>query len=216
MLHDVSIIDFETTGTDFRSDQVVEMAAIRLINGQEQARFSALVRLRDKQIFHPKAQEKTGLCPLHLVYSMKEANAFRFLHDFLRGSTVVSHNILFDYSFLHWGFLVAGLPAPIHPFLCTLTIGRSRHAGKHDLAALCDTYKVEKRPGHRAMNDVLMAADILRAMDEEGAVDKWLNTAGWNAWYEHPNWWPEHGTLLKQRPKSSPKPAAPAVQQKLL
>ena len=204
-MHDITVFDFETTGTDYRTDQVVEMAAVRVIDGNAVAAFSTLVRLRPNQVYQPGAQAKTGLTPAMLQYGMKEGNAFDQLERFTRGTVLVAHNILFDYAFLHHGLLRAGQPEPQHPFMCTLTMGRNRKPRPHNLPALCTAYGVELRPAHRAMNDVLMTLDLYRALEAEGKIDHYLNRAGWDGRFGHPTWYPNHATLVKQRAKTAPK-----------
>lgn len=205
--NDFTVFDFETTGTDYRAGQVVEMAAVRVIEGLEVASFSALVRLNPRSVFDPKAQEVSGLNPLMLQHAMREAHAFEQLHRFTRGNTVlVSHNILFDYAFLHHGLLRAGYPVPKHDFLCTLTIGRNRKPRPHKLPALCEAYGLEVLPAHKAMNDVRMDLALLRALDAEKSIGHYLNRAGWDGRYDHPTWYPDNARLVKQRVKHAPKP----------
>lgn len=205
MLPDFTVFDFETTGTDYRTDQVVEMAAVRVIAGHSVATFSTLVRLRPAQVYHPDAQAKTKLTPEILQHGMKEANAFQQLYEFTKGTVLVAHNILFDYAFLHHGLRRAGYEEPTHPFLCTLTVGRNRQPRPHNLKAMCQAYGVELRPAHRAMNDVLMTLDLFMAMMAEGKLDHYENRAGWDGRFEHPTWYPNHATLVKQKTKAAPK-----------
>ncbi len=207
MLPDITVFDFETTGTDPRRDQVVELAAVRLVGGRRVACYDTLVRLRPGQEFSADAQRITGLTPADLAAGTDEATAFRMLRTLLRGSVLVAHNILFDYAFLHEGLLRAGGQAPTEDFLCTLTIGRNRRPAPHKLLSLVAAYGLPPRPAHRALDDVLMTVELVRAMAAEGPLTQYLNRAGWDSRFAHPSWWPAHAQLVKQR-ANRVKPAA--------
>ena len=206
MLHDFTVFDFETTGVNPRTDQVVEMAAVRFVHGQEITRFSTLVRLRPRQYYDVKAQQITGLTPAHLVHAMDEAAAFRHLRNVVRGSLLVAHNALFDLEFFDAALQRFGAPALTESFLCTLTVCRNRRPeGPHKLTAMCDAYDVPQQTAHRALGDVLMTAELLHRLQRQGPLEHYVNVAGWDGRFKAPKWCPVHGKLRKQEVKPAPK-----------
>jgi DNA polymerase III subunit epsilon len=215
MLHDFTVFDFETTGVNPRTDQVVEMAAVRFVNGQEITRFSTLVRLRPRQYYDVKAQEVNGLTPEHLVHGMDEAAAFRHLRNMVRGSLLVAHNALFDLEFFDAALDRFRAPALTESFLCTLTVCRNRKPeghydpekkkNSHKLTAMCAAYDVPLGNAHRALDDVLMTADLVRRLQRQGDMGHYVNVAGYDGRFKAPTWCPLNGRVVKQTVKSASK-----------
>ncbi|MBI6547058.1 MAG: 3'-5' exonuclease, partial [Cyanobacteria bacterium NC_groundwater_1444_Ag_S-0.65um_54_12] len=93
------IVDLETTGVDYRLDRILEIGAVRLVDGVAEEEFHALidpgVELRDSNIaIHGITPDMIKGCP------QIEEILPQFL-EFLADDPLAAHNVLFDFNFLN-------------------------------------------------------------------------------------------------------------------
>lgn len=98
MIGTFTIVDLETTGLDYKLDRILEIGAVRLVNGQVESEFHALINprvpLRDSNIaIHGITQEMVRSSAL------VEDVLPGFL-DYLGEWPLVAHNAVFDVNFL--------------------------------------------------------------------------------------------------------------------
>lgn len=193
MLSNVTVFDFETTGLKPQQDQVIEMAAIRCIDGEVVSEFRTLVQFAGT--LPAKIIEITGITDSMLVGAMDEETAFRVLNRMIGDSLLVAHNAAFDLSFLHFAFQrLAGRSFSNH-FIDTLTISRDRHFYPHKLEDMCRRYEIELSGAHRALNDVYGCWGLLQRLHDEEPIDNYLNRLGYLNKYGPPAWSPAHAKL---------------------
>lgn len=195
MLNDVTVFDFETSGLNAKEDRVIEMAAIRVINGEIVTEFETLVRLEDREL-PPKITELTGIRPEMLAGGMDEMIAFKILRNIMGDSLLVAHNAAFDLQFLHWAMQRIGGKTFRNPFIDTLTISRERHVYPHKLSDMCERYGIELQGAHRALNDVRATWELLMALHLEDSVEPYINRLGYLNKFGPPPWSPEHAILF--------------------
>lgn len=209
LLNDITCFDFETTGLDHVNDRVIEMAAIRVINGEIVSQFQTLVRFDGE--LTPKITEITGITADMLVGGMEEKQAFITLRKIMGpDSLLVAHNAAFDLQFLHHAMdRIAGKTFG-NPFIDTMTISRERYtyrdkAEGHKLEGMCARLGIKLEGAHRAFNDVIGCWELLKALHAEEPVDKWINMLGYLQKYGPEKWYPAHaepfGTDLKFEPR---------------
>ncbi|GIO13565.1 hypothetical protein J19TS2_31200 [Cohnella xylanilytica] len=206
MLNDVTIFDFETTGLSGQNDRVIEMAALRVVNGEIVTEFETLVRLDGREL-PPKITEITGIRPEMLVSAMDETIAFKMLRLIMGDSLLVAHNAAFDLQFLHWAMQRIGGKTFSNPFIDTLTISRARHTYPHKLENMCERYGIKLDGAHRALNDVRATWELLKAMHLEESVEPWINRLGYLSKYPPPAWVPEHATTFATENRYEPRNA---------
>lgn len=129
--HSYTVIDFETSGLDPKKDRVIEMAAIRCVNGEIASEFSTLVRYDGK--LSAKITELTGITDEMTATGMDEDTAFRILNRMLGDHIIIAHNAAFDLGFLHHSLLRIAGRSFSNGFIDTLTISRARHVYPHTL-----------------------------------------------------------------------------------
>ncbi|WP_332643293.1 DEAD/DEAH box helicase [Aeromicrobium sp.] len=84
---------------------------------------------------------------------------------------VVAQNASFDVGYLHSEFAFAGTDAPAWPTLCTLRLARKRDPGKPaNLAALRDRFSIDSAHEHRAFDDAIAAAEVLRQLLQQDST----------------------------------------------
>lgn len=195
MLKDICVFDFETTGLNHAEDRVIEMAAIRVINGEIVSQFQTLVRFDGE--LTPKITEITGITDDMLMGGMEEKPAFTALRRVMGpNSLLVAHNAAFDLQFLHHAMQRLADKTFSNPFIDTMTISRDRHTYPHKLTDMTARYGIELTGAHRALNDVIGCWELLKALHAAEPVDRWVNQLGYLSKYPPPEWIPEYATLF--------------------
>ena len=161
------IFDTETTGLNPQSDEICQIAALRLVNGKIVAgeRFDMLV--------NPGRNIPASATAVHHITNAMVADApevgaalARF-HAFAKGSVLVAHNAPFDMSFLRRreGQIGARFDQPIlDTVLCSAVLyGQS---AEHTLDALCARLHVQipVEARHTAIGDAIATAEAFRKM----------------------------------------------------
>lgn len=161
-----AVIDVETTSlSPIRGGRIVEIAIVHLdVDGALTGSWSSII----------DPQGAVGSTSTHGLDGQAVADAplFSDLLDEvahrLSDRIVVAHNATFDLGFLRSEFAIAGSTAPDWPTLCTMRLVR-----KHDptepanLAAARNRFDVHAAHGHRASDDALAAAAILKHLLDE-------------------------------------------------
>ncbi|WP_299620496.1 3'-5' exonuclease [uncultured Tateyamaria sp.] len=159
------VFDSETTGLDPAKDEVVQIGAVRVVNGRVIASetFETLVN-PGRPI--PPASTKVHQIDDAMVAqapAFKEARAG--FHAFASGGVIVAHNAPFDMAFLHRDGLD---PAFDHPVLDTVHLSAVVFGGsaEHTLDAICERLLVEipAELRHTALGDAMATAQALVAM----------------------------------------------------
>lgn len=161
------VFDSETTGLDPKTDDVVQLGAVRVVNGKVIAAetFETLV--------DPGRPIPPGATKVHRITDKMVADAPRFsearadFHAFAKGAVIVAHNAPFDMAFLHRDLGGNSLEFD-HPVLDTVHLSAIVFGGseEHTLDALCDRLKVEIPPNlrHTALGDAMATAHVLVAL----------------------------------------------------
>lgn len=211
MLNDICIFDFETSGLNARGEQVIEMAALRVINGEIVTEFDTLVSLEGRELA-PKITEITGITPAMLERAMPEEIASKILRNIMGSSLLVAHNAAFDLQFLHWAMQRIGNKTFDNNFIDTMTICRDRYTYRskeegHKLQGMCDRLGIELTGAHRALNDVRATYDLLMALHLEESVEPWINRLGYLSKYKAPEWTPAYADVFPTENRYEPRNA---------
>jgi DNA polymerase-3 subunit epsilon len=204
-LNNVTVFDFETSGLSAENDRVIEVAAIRCINGEIVSSFSTLIKFEGE--LPAKITEITGLTAADLVGGLDEDPAFRILNRFIGDSTLVAHNAGFDLGFLHHGLMRLAGRTFSNPFIDTLTISRDRYTFPHKLESMCGRLGIELNGAHRALNDVIGCWELLKKLHADDSVDRYVNKLGYMKKYGPPTWVPSYASVVGQDNKYEPRSA---------
>lgn len=164
------ILDTETTGLDHKSEEIIEIAAVKLVGAEVVETFESLVKpstpIRNSSYkIHGISEEMVAEAP-----SMPEVLP-RFL-DFVQDYTYVAHNALFDYSFVNEAMKRHLDRKFKNPRIDTLDMYRSvfPDEASHGLSSLLNRFGFESHVDHRALSDALGLAQVypkLRVLYEE-------------------------------------------------
>ncbi|MEA1910012.1 MAG: exonuclease domain-containing protein [Patescibacteria group bacterium] len=153
------ILDVETTGVNFRSDELIEVAAIKVKNGEIVDRFESLIK--PKGPLPKTVSELTGIEMDDLVDAPPLSSVIPKVVDFAGNLPIVGHNISFDLDFLRAAN--ANLRGgSLDTLDLSLTI--LPKLPYHSMQYLSEYFQLPSRPTHRAMDDVLATWDLLIAI----------------------------------------------------
>ncbi len=178
------VVDTETTGLyPGLGHRVIEIGAVRYEGGRPVAEFEALID--PERPVDPKASAVNGLTDADLRGKPRFAEVRPRLDHLLDGALLVAHNASFDADFLGMEYALASPEAEAgrlllpNPWICTLQLARRHfHFGANNLAHVARQLNVRVGRAHRAINDVVMTADVLLRMARELAGRQHLRTVG--------------------------------------
>lgn len=157
------VLDFETTGLDYISEQVTEIGAIKLNEDFEEVGvFHTFVRLQDGNVISPY----TDITPEQLATGIPEHRAMAALESFIGDSTVVAQWAPFDLAFLK--------NHRVYPqrFICTKSLTAQAEPGESSsLGATCERLGISLENAHRALDDAKATAEVLKyRMAQDGLI----------------------------------------------
>lgn len=156
-------IDLETSGLHPRKHEIIEMAAVRLREGQLAEEFTTLVRPREK-IPH-LITRLTGLSPADFNDAPAAEEALSQFTAFIGSTPLIAHNAAFDL-----GFIRAQPGIRINnQVLDTLELSRivCPQAGIYRLDAITRWLGISSAGYHRALEDARLTARLFIKLDEQ-------------------------------------------------
>ena len=170
----IVVLDFETTGLSTVHDRIIEVGAVKLVDGQIVDELSFLC---DPGVpLKPKITEITGISDLMLQGKESPAEGVTKLLAFIGDAAVAAHNASFDIGMLNAECERMGISFHA-PVLDTLTFARRLYPNQksYRLGALCRQLGVSLKNAHRAVHDAAATAQCLIKM-YEGAAEKGAKT----------------------------------------
>ncbi len=152
--------DLETTGLYARRDQIIEIGAVRMRDGQEIDRFQTFV---DPGVpLDKRTVELTGITDQMLKGAPKIREILPAFLEFVGDSVLVAHNADFDTTFIRWACRDQGIPYGLTS-VDTLTIAQNLlpQLNKFTLDAVAKHYDLEDFNHHRAGDDALICGKIM-------------------------------------------------------
>ena len=177
MLPSYVVLDLETTGGSPVHDRITEIAAVRIENGQEVARWSTLVNPGTKISYF--IENLTGISNEMVRTAPAFAEVAQHLLGLLDGAVLVAHNARFDHGFLQSEFARLDISLRVKT-LCTVRLSRllyPQHRG-HGLDAIMQRHGLASSARHRAMGDVDVVLAWLASATQELGADQVKHHAG--------------------------------------
>ncbi len=151
---DYIVLDIETTGLREKTDEIMEIAMLKVIEGKTTASFHTLLHTK-KPIPRP-IEKLTGITNDDLAKKGKELDEILpQVVDFVEGYALVGHNIGFDLGFLNQALAKAkraGLDNPQYDTMEMYTKVQST-LGKKSLADVVRALQISEKPSHWGMPD---------------------------------------------------------------
>lgn len=188
----IIVLDTETSGLDFKRDEIIELAAIKLGgNAVPCDDMDYFIKLTPGRRLDAKIIQLTGITDALLSAEGHEKNAAceRFC-DILSSERplLVAYNAQFDMNFLY-RFLQREGRADILKkvnMLDAMTIYKDRRKYPHKISDAIVAYSLEDKVvnSHRAIDDTKALLEVLNAMAIECPdLEKYINLFGYNSKY---------------------------------
>lgn len=163
---DYVALDLETTGLSPQRGYIIEIGAIKMIDGKVKSTYETFVQCPIS--IDSRIQELTGITDEMVKTGKRERQAIQELLGFVGDSVLLGHNISFDYGFVKAAVLRQGLE---YEALGIDTLGIARKVlpdlEKRSLEYLCAYYKIETKGSHRALADAAAAAKLYQILQRE-------------------------------------------------
>ena len=171
------VLDVETTGLNTRTDEIIEIGAVRVEDGVEVAEFSELIN--PGRPVPDRVVELTGITAAMLRDRRTLMEVLPEFARFCEGAVLVAHNASFDIAFFRRAFKQAGLPFHF-PILDTLALVRNQYPQlkTHKLGAMCKQLGISLLNAHRAVHDARATGQMLLKVLEEVRAQKGITQLG--------------------------------------
>ena len=163
MIKDYVAFDIETTGLDVENDSIIEIGALKVINGKVCDRFMEF--LKPQQPITPLITSITGITNEMVADARDTKDVIGDFVSFCKDYVLVGHNIMFDFKFTKRYASELGISFDMMG-IDTLRIARKVHQSleSKSLGALCEYYKITNQAAHRAYHDALATAKIYQIL----------------------------------------------------
>ncbi|MBB6449273.1 DNA polymerase-3 subunit alpha (Gram-positive type) [Geomicrobium halophilum] len=163
------VFDVETTGLSAVYDTIIELAAVKVENGEVVDRFESFAQPHVP--LPAKITELTGITDAMLEDAPEVSDVLQQFRDFVGDSGLVAHNANFDIGFINAGYKNQGWPETKLPVVDTLELARFLYPNmkNHRLNTLCKAMDIELVSHHRAIYDTEATAYLFMKMIRDAA-----------------------------------------------
>lgn len=162
----IVVYDLETTGLDADLDEIIEIGAVKIENGNIVEHFSTLVK--------PKFPIPTQITKITSIDDdmVKDAphaiDAINSFYKFAEGCVLAGYNSLnFDDKFILKAYQNYGLNFTYKTEDVMLIAKEKVESKNYKLATIVKKLNIKPREAHRALNDAFMTADILLELNKK-------------------------------------------------
>ena len=158
------VFDIETTGLSVTDNKIIELAGVKMKNGQEIGRFETFVNPHEPIPYN--IQQLTNITDDMVRDAPELEPKLKEFIAFAGDAVLVAHNAGFDIGFIQHACKRFGLPPVGNPVLDTLEVARYLHPTmkNHRLNTLASLYKVSLENHHRAIDDTIALGGILNGL----------------------------------------------------
>lgn len=163
------VFDLETTGLSANFNKIIEIGAVKVINGQIQDRFQCFIKI-DEPV-SDFITSLTGITDADLSLGIDLKDGLEKFYEWSKDTILVAHNALFDMQFLARNYENVLNMQLTQPVLDTLELSRFLNPDNtyHSLKILAKKYQVplDSKSHHRADYDAEKLTEIFVKMLEE-------------------------------------------------
>lgn len=152
MLNTYVSIDLETTGLNPKTDKIMEIGALKVVNGRITDTYATFIQPRRQ--LDGRIAALTGITDMMLEGAPGVEHVIREITAFCGNLPLLGHHVIFDFSFLKHAAVNSGLGFE-KTGMDTLTLCRMfmPEEEKKNLSAACAFYRVSMGEAHRALAD---------------------------------------------------------------
>lgn len=157
--------DIESTGLSVTNDKIIEIGAVKMVQGVVTDRFQTFVNPNRK--LSQFVTDLTGIKDEQLVDAPQIEEALPKFLEFIKGTVLVAHNAHFDVDHIKQNAYNLGLEIPNNPVIDTLNLARYFYCNdlkRFNLDAVAKFFKVDTFNHHRADEDAKATSEIFMLM----------------------------------------------------
>jgi DNA polymerase III subunit alpha, Gram-positive type len=196
------VFDVETTGLSAVYDTIIELAAVKIHDGEIIDRFESFANPHHR--LSATTINLTGITDDMVQNAPEVAEVLKRFHEWVGDAVLVAHNASFDMGFLNVGYKNIGFEKAKNPVIDTLELGRFLYPEmkNHRLNTLAKKFDIELTQHHRAIYDAEATGYLLLKMLKDAAEkgiayhDQFNDNMGKGNAYQRAR--PYHCTLLAQ------------------
>ncbi|MBP3952001.1 PolC-type DNA polymerase III [Bacillus suaedae] len=187
------VFDVETTGLSAVYNTIIELAAVKVRNGEIIDRFESFADPHEP--LTNTIIELTGITDDMVKGQPEIETVLNKFREFVGDAVLVAHNASFDMGFLNVGYQKIGQPEASNPVIDTLELGRFLYPEfkNHRLNTLCKKFDIELVSHHRAIYDAEATGYLLWKMVKD-AVERDIH------YHDELNNHMGQGNFTRQRP----------------
>jgi DNA polymerase III subunit epsilon len=165
------IVDIETTGGNPVSERIIEIAILKIQNGELVTTYQSLVN--PGKYVPPSIQAMTSISPEDLALAPSFEEIAQEVKELLEDSIFVAHNVRFDYSFVKNELKRAGFSFN-SKCLCTVRLSKKifKRYKHHDLSSLIERFDLKCNNRHRAYDDALVLWKFFQYLEKNEMGEK--------------------------------------------
>jgi DNA polymerase-3 subunit epsilon len=155
------VIDIETTGNNIPDGKIIEIAALKIRDGEHIGTFNSLINPGEKLSWF--ITRLTGITDTMLEKAPYFKDVAIDFVNFIQGAPIVAHNASFDYRFIKHALENAiGNYKMENEKLCTISLARKKfpELSKYNLDFLTETFNLNNPKRHRAYGDASVTAEF--------------------------------------------------------
>lgn len=158
-----SIVDIESNGGPYRKENIIEIAIYRYDGHEVVDQFISLVN--PESDITSFVQKLTGISPNMVKTAPKFHEIAKRIIEITQNSTLVGHNIEFDYRMLRQSFKRLGYNFKINT-LDTIPLAKKLipEEKSYSLSKLCKSIGIPLSEAHRASGDARATLDLLKLL----------------------------------------------------
>ena len=166
------VFDVETTGLSATYDKIIELAAVKMQNGNIIDKFERFVN--PHHALSATTIELTGITDDMVRNAPEIEQVIKDFYEFIGEGIIVAHNASFDMGFLYEGYRRTGIDHFNHPVIDTLELARFLHPEmkSHRLGTLAKKFNIELTQAHRAIFDCEATGYLLLHLLKEAEEHK--------------------------------------------
>ncbi|WP_110933081.1 PolC-type DNA polymerase III [Paenibacillus bouchesdurhonensis] len=161
------VFDIETTGLSVTQNKIIEIAAVKMVEGKEVDRYATFVNPHVRIPYN--IQQLTNINDDMVRDAPDVGPVLKEFVEFAGDAVLVAHNARFDIGFVNAKLKELGQKPMDNPVLDTLELARMLFPTmkNHRLNTLAAKYKVSLENHHRAIDDTLALGEILNGLLED-------------------------------------------------
>lgn len=176
------VFDIETTGLDFIFDEIIEIGAIKIVNGAVVDSFNSLIKPKNK--IDEFITELTGITNEMLEDAPSIREVLLNFVDFIGNNILVGHNVNFDINFVYDNLIRNELNPISNDFVDTMRISRRllKELKHHRLIDLAEYYNIDIQGNHRSLKDAEITLNVFNNLrndieDKYGSVSEFVKVS---------------------------------------